>query len=112
MTLELNSSTRSANTASHLQTALTMSQLYAIIAGAGPGTGAAIARKFASSYTVVLLARSAASYAPLENEINGSGGKAIGIATDLSSADSIKSAFASIDKQLGKGSICAVRIIS
>lgn len=88
-----------------------MSQLYAIIAGAGPGTGAAIARRFAKSYTVVLLARSAGSYGPLEKEINDSGGKAIGIATDVSSLDSIKSAFGSIDKQLGANSICAVRTL-
>ena len=85
-----------------------MSQLYAIVAGAGPGTGAAIARRFAKNYTVILMARSTASYMPLEKEINESDGKAIGIATDVSSVDSIKSAFSAIDEQLGENSICAV----
>ena len=65
-------------------------QLYAVIASVGPGTGAAIAHKFAEKYSVALLARSAASYNPLEKEINSKGGKAIGIATDIANKDSVK----------------------
>lgn len=35
---------------------------FAVIAGVGPGIGAAIARRFASSYPVVLLARKEESF--------------------------------------------------
>ncbi|KAI1906013.1 hypothetical protein LOZ12_005888 [Ophidiomyces ophidiicola] len=68
----------------------------AVIAGAGPGTGAAIARRFAKSYGIALLARSASSYQPLVQEISSSGGRAIGISTDVSDGTSVKSAFEQI----------------
>jgi NAD(P)-dependent dehydrogenase (short-subunit alcohol dehydrogenase family) len=97
----------------------------AVIAGVGPGTvsnprfvryaawlstvwisiyscplhvlqGASIARKFAATYPVALLARSPQSYQSVVQEITDSGGKAIGINTDVSSAASVKDAFAQI----------------
>lgn len=93
----------------------------AIIAGVGPGTvrlyhlklpktnisivllihkqGASIARRFATKYSVVVLARNPANFEPLVQEINGAGGQALGISTDLSDTTSIKSAFAQISKQ-------------
>ncbi|KAF2761917.1 NAD(P)-binding protein [Pseudovirgaria hyperparasitica] len=78
------------------------SKLIAIVAGVGPGTGAAVAKKFAASYPVVLLARNPDSYEPLAKEINGGGGKAIGISTDISNSQSVKDAFAKIEQEFGK----------
>ncbi|KAK1061283.1 hypothetical protein LTR74_011167 [Friedmanniomyces endolithicus] len=69
------------------------SKAIAIVAGVGPGTGAAVARKFAAAYPVVLLARNPANYESLVEEINKSGGKAMGISTDVSSPESLKAAF-------------------
>ncbi|KAJ5504570.1 hypothetical protein N7463_007444 [Penicillium fimorum] len=46
-----------------------MPRSIAVIAGAGPGTGSAIARRFAKAYPVVLLARSQSSLGPLVSDI-------------------------------------------
>lgn len=67
--------------------------LIAIIAGVGSGTGAAVARRFAKTYPVVLLARSASNYEPVVVEINESGGKAVGISADITDEESVKGAF-------------------
>lgn len=84
------------------------SRLYAIVAGAGPGTGAAVARRFAKQYPVVLLARKAESYATLVDDIKRDGGHAFGIPTDVSSRSSIEEAFRTIDREFGEDSSCAV----
>lgn len=84
---------------------------FAVIAGVGPGTGAAVARRFAQAYPVALLARSPENYESLVQEINGSGGKAIGISTDVSSEESVKSAFEKI-KQEYQGASCAAAIFN
>lgn len=73
----------------------------AIIAGVGPGTGASVARKFAQTYPVVLLARSAENYEPLVAEIKKAGGNAVGISTDVSDAGSVKKAFERIKGEFG-----------
>lgn len=73
----------------------------AIIAGIGPGTGAAVARRFAQSYPVALLARKPESYEPLVQEINRAGGRAIGISTDVADASSVDHALDSIKRELG-----------
>ena len=70
---------------------------YAIIAGVGAGTGASVARKFAKAYPVVLLARSPQNYGPLVTEINGSGGTAVGIPTDVMDSESVKKAMGEIE---------------
>ncbi|MCJ1351795.1 MAG: hypothetical protein MMC33_001779 [Icmadophila ericetorum] len=57
--------------------------LTAIVAGVGPGTGASVARKFSKHYAVVCLARSPASFEGVVKEINDGGGKAVGYAVDL-----------------------------
>jgi NAD(P)-dependent dehydrogenase (short-subunit alcohol dehydrogenase family) len=95
------------------------SNLYAIIAGVGPGTGPliapspsllfkpsdkhpgrSIALKFAAAYpTVFLLARSADSYDPIVSEIKASGRNAVGISTDVASPSSVSSAFKTIAAQ-------------
>lgn len=68
---------------------LNMPKPIAIIAGAGPGTGSAVARRFALSYPVVLLARSEQSLDPLIKDITQSGGSAFGVPTDVTSASSM-----------------------
>ena len=72
------------------------SKAFAVVAGVGPGTGASVARRFAQAYPVVLLARNPDNFNSLVEEINKSGGKAIGISTDVSSPDSVKAAFQKI----------------
>jgi len=84
------------------------SRPFAIIAGVGPGTGAALALKFSSAYPVALLARTPANYEPYVDEINKSGGHAIGISTDLSSSSSINSAFDRIRSEYG--TVCAAAV--
>ncbi|KAH9865411.1 hypothetical protein J1614_008994 [Plenodomus biglobosus] len=77
------------------------SKLVAVIAGVGTGTGAAIARKFAKAYPVILLARKPESFEGLAKEINSGGGNALGISTDVSDASSLKNAVDYIRKEFG-----------
>jgi len=86
-----------------------MSKLIAIVAGVGPGTGAAVARKFAASYPVVLMARKPDSYNDLVKEINGKGGKAVGISTNVADAKSVRDAIGQIEKEFGNDVGAAVR---
>lgn len=74
----------------------------AIIAGAGPGTGAAIARRFARGYPVVLLARSQASLDPLVRDIQKNNGSALAFPTDVTDISSMNRAVADTKAQLGK----------
>ena len=87
------------------------SKLIAVVAGVGPGTGAAFVRKFAATYPVVLLARTPDSFSQLADEINGNGGKALGIPTDVSDAKSVKNAFSKIESEFGKDFGLAVRLL-
>lgn len=80
---------------------MSTSKAIAIIAGVGPGTGAACARRFAKSYPVVLLARNPSNYDSLVSEIKSSGGTATGISTDVSSESSVKAAFDKIREEYG-----------
>lgn len=84
---------------------------FAVIAGVGPGTGAAVARRFAKAYPVALLARSPENYESLVSEINKAGGKAIGISTDVSSQDSVKNAFDRIQREF-QGAGCAAAVFN
>ncbi|KAL6706752.1 hypothetical protein ACN47E_005088 [Coniothyrium glycines] len=77
------------------------SKLIAVVAGVGPGTGASVARKFAKAYPVVLLARKPENYEGLANEINSSGGKAIGISTDVADLSSLQNAVETIKQEFG-----------
>lgn len=77
------------------------SKAWAVIAGAGPGTSSAIAHRLASHYRVALLSRSPDSYNPIVTAIKSSGGHAIGISTDVSSAASVKAAFSKIEAEFG-----------
>ncbi|OJJ51109.1 hypothetical protein ASPZODRAFT_319294 [Penicilliopsis zonata CBS 506.65] len=80
---------------------------FAIIAGVGPGTGASVARRFAKSYSVVLLSRNPANFEPVVQEINSSGGHAVGISTDLSDSTSVKNAFEKISQQFADSALAA-----
>lgn len=87
------------------------SKAWAVVAGVGPGTGATVARKFSLQYPVALLARNPDNYEPFVKEINNAGGKAIGISTDVSDANSIKSAFQNIESEFGSHG-CAAAIFN
>jgi NAD(P)-dependent dehydrogenase (short-subunit alcohol dehydrogenase family) len=70
----------------------------AVVAGAGPGNGAALARRFAAAgYAVALLARSRETLDALENEIGG----ARGYACDVSAPNAVTRTFAAIRADLG-----------
>ncbi|KAJ5498955.1 Short-chain dehydrogenase/reductase SDR [Penicillium expansum] len=83
------------------------SKALAIIAGVGPGTGASIARRFAKSYSVVVLARNPDNYDPVVQEINSSGGQAIGISTDVSDSKSVNAAFDKIKAEYPSSKVAA-----
>ena len=69
--------------------------------------GASIARRFAQSYSVVLLSRTPGNYEPLVQEINSTGGNAVGISTDVSDANSVNAAFDQIEKQFPDSPLAA-----
>ncbi|KAJ5754952.1 Short-chain dehydrogenase/reductase SDR [Penicillium manginii] len=83
------------------------SKALAVIAGVGPGTGASIARRFAKEYSVVLLSRNPENFEPTVQEINNSGGQAIGISTDVADAKSVNSAFDEIAKKFPDSPLAA-----
>ena len=84
---------------------------YAVVAGVGPGTGASVARKFAAAYPVVCLSRTPANYEPLVEEINSSGGKAIGVSADVSNASSMEAAVKKIESEFGNEG-CAAAVLN
>ena len=74
----------------------------AIVAGAGPGTGASVARAFArKGYAVALLARTPSKLADLEAQITSEGGTAASFPADLTQRASLTGAFASISEKFG-----------
>lgn len=65
----------------------------ALVTGVGPGSGAAIVRRFAEGgYRVAMLARDAARLSALETEVPGT----IGIACDVSKAEDLEKAVRSV----------------
>jgi NAD(P)-dependent dehydrogenase (short-subunit alcohol dehydrogenase family) len=74
----------------------------AIIAGVGPGTGAALARAFAKEdYAVGLLSRRAESSTPVADEIRARGGKALVVPCDVTNRQSVQAAVGEIRNKLG-----------
>ena len=70
----------------------------AVVAGAGPGNGAALARRFAEGgYAVALLARDAAKIAGLAGQIDG----AVAYACDVGDPASVGTVFDTIAAELG-----------
>ncbi|KAK7422035.1 hypothetical protein QQZ08_009684 [Neonectria magnoliae] len=83
------------------------SPFFAIVAGAGPGTGRAVALKFAKAYPVVVLARTPESYSDIVTEIKKAGGHALGISTDVVNPASVNSAFEAIKKEFPSSKLAA-----
>ncbi|KAI1161813.1 NAD(P)-binding protein [Nemania serpens] len=79
---------------------MSSSKLFAIVAGAGSGTGRAVALRFAKAYPVVLMARRPESYQDTVTAIMQSGGRAVGISTDVADAKSVGLAFDAIAREL------------
>jgi NAD(P)-dependent dehydrogenase (short-subunit alcohol dehydrogenase family) len=74
----------------------------AIIAGVGPGTGAALARAFAKEgYAIGLLSRHAESSGPVAAEIRTHGGLALVVSTDVTDRQSVGTAVERIRTALG-----------
>ena len=74
----------------------------AIVAGVGPGLGAALARAFArEGFAVGLLARKIDSSAPVEKEIRDGGGEALALAVDVTDRDAVFEAVQKLRGQFG-----------
>lgn len=71
-----------------------------------------MARRFSRQYPVALLARQASSYDDLVAEINKSGGKAIGVSTDVSDSASVQKAVQEIRKQYGEDAGAAAAVFN
>ncbi|BGP13856.1 hypothetical protein JCM10213_002494 [Rhodosporidiobolus nylandii] len=71
----------------------------AIVCGAGPGTGAALATAFARGSAVALLARNQDSLDVVTAEVKKAGGDAAAFSCDVSSEESVDAAFAAIKER-------------
>jgi len=74
----------------------------AVITGVGPGLGAALAHRFATSYAVAILARKADYLKTLAGEISKSGATVLDLPCDVSDRAQITEAFRAIRKELGE----------
>jgi 3-oxoacyl-[acyl-carrier protein] reductase len=80
----------------------------AIVAGVGPGTGAALSRAFAhEGYALGLLSRHRESSEPVAEEIRARGGKALSIEADVTDRRSVQAAVAQIRRTLGPVTVLA-----
>ena len=78
-----------------------MSQV-AIVIGAGPGLGAAAARRFArEGFTVGLVSRKAETMAPTLRQISEAGGNARAYTADTADGQAVATLFASVRAELG-----------
>jgi NAD(P)-dependent dehydrogenase (short-subunit alcohol dehydrogenase family) len=74
----------------------------AAVLGVGPGLGAALARRFAGEgFAVALMARREESVAAVREEIEDSGGGALGVTTDATNPDSVAASFQRVRAELG-----------
>jgi NAD(P)-dependent dehydrogenase (short-subunit alcohol dehydrogenase family) len=66
----------------------------AAVLGAGPGLGAAVARRFAGEgFAVAMIARREESLAEIRQDIEGDGGTALPVSADAADAGSVTAAF-------------------
>ncbi|MEA1079065.1 SDR family oxidoreductase [Marinobacter qingdaonensis] len=80
----------------------TVRQKVAVVIGAGDSTGGAIAKRFArEGYTVVPTRRTQESLTPLVEEIEQSGGKALGLGCDARDEESMSALFSRIEAEVG-----------
>ena len=68
-----------------------------LITGVGPGTGSALARRFAEGYRVAMLARKAERLAELEKELPGTRG----FPCDVADPDQLRATFERVVEELG-----------
>jgi NAD(P)-dependent dehydrogenase (short-subunit alcohol dehydrogenase family) len=73
----------------------------AVVVGVGPGTGAALARRFAKDYAVALVARNADYLHQLGDEIRAGGAKALETPADIGDFSQTATAFSAIREKLG-----------
>ena len=78
----------------------------AVVVGAGPGLGAAVAERFAAGgCSIALAARSAHHRDPILERIHGTGGHAQGFDCDTGNPTSVRTTFALIRKSLGDAAV-------
>jgi len=73
----------------------------AVVVGVGAGLGAALARRFAAEYRVVLMARSEEYLTKLASEISSEGGQAFPVPLNVADAGEIARAFEKVRRDIG-----------
>ena len=74
----------------------------AVVLGAGPGLGAAVAQRFArGGYAVALMARSPSTLAAAHELVTQAGRPAISLPADATDPSSLSAAFAEVRERLG-----------
>ena len=77
----------------------------AVITGVGPGLGAALARRFAATYAVAILARKADYLKTLAGEIRQGGATVLGLPCDVGDRAHMTTAFQTIRTDLGEAEL-------
>ncbi|KAH6652292.1 short-chain dehydrogenase [Truncatella angustata] len=80
---------------------------FALVAGAGAGTGRSIALRFAKLYPTVVLARRRESFEGIVNEIKAAGGTALGIVADVNDPAAVRAAFGAIKNEIPNSKLAA-----
>jgi NAD(P)-dependent dehydrogenase (short-subunit alcohol dehydrogenase family) len=74
----------------------------AVVAGVGPGLGAAVARRFAhEGLDVALLARTGSRIEALAEELDGTDGRGLAVPADLADPGDVAAAFATVRAEFG-----------
>jgi NAD(P)-dependent dehydrogenase (short-subunit alcohol dehydrogenase family) len=74
----------------------------AVVTGVGPGLGASLARRFAESYAVAIIARKADYLKGLAGEIRGSGATVLDLTCDVGDRTQVTEGFRKIRAELGE----------
>ena len=78
----------------------------AVVMGAGPGLGAAVAHRFArEGFAVALMARSEDKRAQIQSDIENSGGRALSVTVDVTDPTSVVAAFEKVKSELDAPSV-------
>jgi NADP-dependent 3-hydroxy acid dehydrogenase YdfG len=73
----------------------------AAVVGVGPGLGAALARRFAQTYAVAIIARNAEYLKSLAAELGATGGRILEVPADIGDRAQVEAAFTLIRERLG-----------